>query len=87
MAARCGADGRRWRPSYGLGTALNAGDALAIVAGQVLRRATRQLDRDLADLVWAEFDTMAMRTLEGQATEIGWQLDDVEDLGPRTISN
>ena len=55
---------------------------LAMVAGQVLRRATRRLDRDLADLVWAEFDTMAMRTLEGQATEIGWQLDEVEDLGP-----
>ena len=25
---------------------------------------------------------MAMRTLEGQATEIGWQVDDVESLGP-----
>ena len=25
---------------------------------------------------------MAMRTLEGQATEVGWQLDDVADLGP-----
>ena len=62
--------------------ALNAGDGLAIVASQVLRRATRRLDRDLADLVWAEFDTMAMRTLEGQATEIGWQLDEVEDLNP-----
>ena len=68
--------------SYGLGTALNAGDALAMVAGQVLRKATRQLDRNLADLVWAEFDTMAMRTLEGQATEIGWQADHIEDLAP-----
>ena len=25
---------------------------------------------------------MAMRTLEGQATEVGWQLDNVEELGP-----
>jgi geranylgeranyl diphosphate synthase, type II len=77
---------RRGRPTlattYGIAAALNAGDGLAIVASQVLRRATRRLDRDLADLVWAEFDTMAMRTLEGQATEIGWQLDEVEDLNP-----
>jgi geranylgeranyl diphosphate synthase, type II len=81
-----GSEKRRGRPtlaaSYGLGTALNAGDALAMVAGQVLRKATRKLDRNLADLVWAEFDTMAMRTLEGQATEIGWQADDIEDLAP-----
>ena len=68
--------------SYGLGTALNAGDGLAMVAGQVLRKATRRFDPYVADLVWAEFDTMAMRTLEGQATEIGWQIDDVESLGP-----
>lgn len=81
-----GSEMRRGRPTlaakYGMAAALNAGDGLAIVAGQVLRRAVRGLDRDLADLVWAEFDTMAMRTLEGQATEIGWQLDNVVDLGP-----
>ena len=81
-----GSEMRRGRPTlaatYGLAAALNAGDGLAIVAGQVLRRATRRLDRDLADLVWGEFDTMAMRTLEGQATEVGWQLDNVVDLGP-----
>ena len=81
-----GSEMRRGRPTlattYGAAAALNAGDGLAIVASQVLRQATRRLDRDLADLVWAEFDTMAMRTLEGQATEIGWQLDEVEDLCP-----
>lgn len=81
-----GSEMRRGRPtlsaSYGLAAALNAGDGLAIVAGQVLRRATRRLDRDLADLVWSEFDTMALRTLEGQATEVGWQLDNVDGLGP-----
>lgn len=81
-----GSEMRRGRPTlaakYGLAAALNAGDGLAVVSGQVLRRATRRLDRDLADLVWAEFDTMAMRTLEGQATEVGWQLDEVEDLVP-----
>jgi len=81
-----GSEMRRGRPTlattYGIAAALNAGDGLAIVASQVLRRATRRFDRDLADLVWGEFDTMAMRTLEGQATEIGWQLDQVEDLIP-----
>lgn len=81
-----GSEMRRGRPTlvatHGVAAALNAGDALAVVAGQVLRRATRRLDRDLAELVWAEFDTMAMRTLEGQATEVGWQFDKVEKLGP-----
>lgn len=81
-----GSELRRGRPTltaqHGLAAALNAGDGLAIVAGQVLRKATRRLDRDLADLVMGEFDTMAMRTLEGQAIEIGWQLDNVENLGP-----
>jgi geranylgeranyl diphosphate synthase type II len=81
-----GSEMRRGRPTltstYGTAAALNAGDGLAVVAGQVLRRATRRFDRDLADLVWSEFDTMAMRTLEGQATEVGWLLDDVYDLRP-----
>src|SRR6201997_1771385 len=66
-----GSEMRRGRPTlattHGLATALNAGDALAVMAGQGKGRATRRLDRDLADLVWGEFDTMAMRTLEGQA--------------------
>jgi geranylgeranyl diphosphate synthase, type II len=77
---------RRGRPTldskYGLAAAVNAGDGLAVVAGQVLRRATRRFDRDLADLIWSEFDTMAMRTLEGQATEVGWQLDNIQELHP-----
>src|SRR3981189_1237386 len=59
-----GSEMRRGRPrraaSPGIAAALNAGDGLAIVAGQVLRRATRRLDRDLAELVWGEFDIMAM---------------------------
>jgi len=82
-----GSEMRRGRPTlaakHGIAAALNAGDGLAIVAGQALRKATRQLPSDLADLVWHEFDTMAMRTLEGQAIEAGWQLDNVEDLKPQ----
>ncbi len=81
-----GSEMRRGRPTlaatYGLAAALNAGDALAIVANQVLRRATRRIDPELADRVLAEFDTMAIRTLEGQATEAGWQFDEIENLGP-----
>lgn len=82
---------RRGRPTlsetHGMATALNAGDALAVVAGQVMRRATRRLDRDLADLVWAEFDTMALRTLEGQAIEAGWRQDNVENVRPEDYLN
>jgi geranylgeranyl diphosphate synthase type II len=82
-----GSEMRRGRPTlaatHGMAAALNAGDGLAIVSGQVLRRATRGLDPELADLVWHEFDTMALRTLEGQAIEVGWQLDNVEDLKPQ----
>ena len=81
-----GSEIRRGRPtlsaSHGMAAALNAGDGLAMVAGQVLRKATRQLDGGLADRVWHEFDTMAMRTLEGQAIELGWQIDHVEELKP-----
>jgi geranylgeranyl diphosphate synthase type II len=86
-----GSEMRRGRPTlsaaYGVAAALNAGDGLAVVAGQVLRRAVRRLDRDLADLIWAEFDTMAMRTLEGQATEVGWRLDSVDNLVPEDYLN
>src|ERR1700753_3095722 len=65
-----GSEMRRGRPTlattYGAAAALNAGDGLAIVASQVLRRATRRLGRDLADLVWAAICTLAITTLEAQ---------------------
>ena len=81
-----GSEIRRGRPTlsaaHGMAAALNAGDGLAMVAGQVLRKATRQFSTELADKVWHEFDAMAMRTLEGQAIEIGWQVDNIEDLRP-----
>ncbi len=77
---------RRGRPTlaaeYGLGLAVNAGDALAILAHQVLQRHARGLDDALADRLFGEFDTMALRTLEGQAIELGWQRDAVADLEP-----
>jgi geranylgeranyl diphosphate synthase type II len=77
---------RRGRPTlpaeFGAGLALNAGDATAILAHQVLRRHARRLDDDLAERLLQEFDTMALRTLEGQATELGWQRDAVAELEP-----
>jgi geranylgeranyl diphosphate synthase, type II len=81
-----GSEIRRGRPtlaaSHGIGLALNAGDGMGVVAGQLLRRATRRFDRDLEELVWAEFDTMAMRTLEGQAIELGWRTYSTENIRP-----
>lgn len=77
---------RRGRPTlsaeYGTALALNAGDALAVMSNRVLRHYVRGLDRDLGERVQAEFEVMALRTLEGQATELGWRHDDVRDLTP-----
>jgi geranylgeranyl diphosphate synthase, type II len=81
-----GSERRRGRPTlsaeYGLGLALNAGDALAVVSNQVLRRHTGAMDARLADLVLSEFDAMALRTLEGQAMELGWRYERIDSLEP-----
>lgn len=67
---------------YGDALALNAGDAMAMVAYQLLRRHARGFGVELADRLMDEFETMALRTLEGQATELGWQRDNVIALAP-----
>jgi len=67
---------------YGAALALNAGDALAVIANETLRRHTRSMTTQLADRVHEEFSTMAFRTLEGQATELGWRSDPLVDLTP-----
>jgi geranylgeranyl diphosphate synthase type II len=81
-----GSSFRRGRPTLsaesGLALALNAGDALAVLANQVLRRHTRAMPATVADLVLDEFDTMALRTIEGQARELGWQRDAVTAVTP-----
>jgi geranylgeranyl diphosphate synthase type II len=81
-----GSERRRGRPTlpaeHGIGLALNAGDALAILANQVVRRHAKSLVDGVGDRLLAEFDTMALRTLEGQATELGWQREAVADLRP-----
>ena len=81
-----GSELRRGRPTlpadYGQALSLNAGDALVVLANQVLRRHARTLHADTADRVLTEFDNMALRTLEGQATELGWRREVVVDLTP-----
>jgi geranylgeranyl diphosphate synthase type II len=81
-----GSERRRGRPTlpaeYGLGLALNAGDALAVLSNQVLRRHAGCLDGELAERLLSEFDAMALRTLEGQATELGWRRDRIDSLQP-----
>ena len=81
-----GSERRRGRPTlcadYGEALALNAGDALVVLANQLLRHHARGLEPAVADRVLNEFDSMAMRTLEGQATELGWRRDRVVDLTP-----
>jgi geranylgeranyl diphosphate synthase type II len=81
-----GSERRRGRPTltaeYGLGLALNAGDALAVLSNQVLRHHAGSMDGDLAERLLSEFDAMALRTLEGQATELGWRRDRVDELEP-----
>lgn len=79
-----GSERRRGRPTlhdtHGVGLAINAGDALATLANQLLRRQARTMEPALADRLFEEFETMALRTLEGQATEIGWQTDAVSSV-------
>ena len=81
-----GSERRRGRPTlpadHGEALALNAGDALVVLANQLLRQHTRALEPSTADRVLAEFDLMALRTLEGQATELGWRRDRVMDVTP-----
>jgi geranylgeranyl diphosphate synthase, type II len=81
-----GSELRRGRPTlpadYGSALSLNAGDALVVLANQVLRRHMRSFDHEMADRVLDEFDSMALRTLEGQATELGWRREQIVDLTP-----
>jgi geranylgeranyl diphosphate synthase type II len=77
---------RRGRPTlhrlHGRALAVNAGDGLAVFAMSALRDNDRVLGRRMSARVWAEFDFMAGRTVEGQAREIGWQRDSRVDFTP-----
>jgi geranylgeranyl diphosphate synthase type II len=77
---------RRGRPTlhaeHGVPLAINAGDALAVLAGAALRDNRRRLGSRLASRIGDEFDLMAHRTIQGQARELGWRRDGICDLQP-----
>jgi len=77
---------RRGRPTlhaqHGVPLAINAGDALVVLAGAALRDNRRLLGSRRAALIGDEFDLMTRRTIEGQARELGWRRDAVCDLEP-----
>jgi geranylgeranyl diphosphate synthase, type II len=60
--------------------AMNAGDALNILAVRSLFANAGHLDVRLARLVLHEFSLMAMETVEGQAMELGWIRDNMLGL-------
>jgi geranylgeranyl diphosphate synthase type II len=76
---------RRGRPAlhreHGTPIAINVGDALAVLAMQPLRDSS-SLGTRLSQQVSDEFVHMLTRTIEGQATELGWRADNVVDLEP-----
>jgi geranylgeranyl diphosphate synthase type II len=82
---------RRGRPTlhalHGVPMAINAGDALAVIAQAPLRDNRSLLGSRMAALVAEEFDGMLRRTLEGQATELAWRRDNVIDLTPDDYLN
>ncbi|CAN5182381.1 polyprenyl synthetase family protein [soil metagenome] len=77
---------RRGQPTlhaqWGVGLAVNTGDAMAIISQAPLRDNVARLGTRLAGQVADEFDTTMRRTVEGQAIELGWQRDNVEGLRP-----
>jgi geranylgeranyl diphosphate synthase type II len=75
---------RRGRPAlhveHGVPLALNAGDALAALAGAGAVRAARRLKASTATPILEGWERMIRETLEGQALDLGWQRDNVVDL-------
>lgn len=67
---------------HGTPLAINAGDALAVLAQAPLRDNRERLGSRMASRVADEFDTMLRRTLEGQAIELGWRRENAVDLTP-----
>jgi geranylgeranyl diphosphate synthase type II len=77
---------RRGRPTlhatWDVPSAINAGDALALMGHTSLRANRDRLGSRIADLVAREFEEMARHTVEGQAVELAWRRDGVFDLTP-----
>jgi geranylgeranyl diphosphate synthase, type II len=65
---------------FGLGIAINAGDALGALCISQLMKNRKILGSGLAWDIFAEFDHLARQTVEGQAMELGWVHDNRLDL-------
>lgn len=80
-------DLRRSRPTMhtqlGVPLAINAGDAMNAIAMSTLRHNCEPLGDQLSGLVVREFEHMLLRTLEGQALELGWIRDGRIDITAR----
>ncbi|MBR0829840.1 polyprenyl synthetase family protein [Bradyrhizobium manausense] len=72
-----GAQTRRRGPAlhakYGSGLAINAGDALFLLALRPLLKNFEVLEVSVATKLLTEFDWAAWQTVEGQAMELGWR--------------
>jgi geranylgeranyl diphosphate synthase type II len=66
----------------GVPLALNAGDALAVICFRPLLENVDVLGARLARAVLAEFQRTMETTVEGQAIELGWRVDDGSALTP-----
>jgi len=77
-------DERRGRPSlhveHGVPLALNAGDALVMLANIKLACAAQSLGGETAALLLERWGWTMRETIEGQALDLGWQRDNVTDL-------
>ena len=76
---------RRGKPALnamlGVPLALNVGDVLALASLRPLAENLETLGPRLALAVYAETERMAWESAEGQALELGWRRDNVEDVG------
>jgi geranylgeranyl diphosphate synthase type II len=81
-----GSELRRGEPTlherHGVPLAVNAGDALVLLAAAPLRDNRERLGARMAAAVADEFDRMARHTVEGQAIELGWRSDVTVELTP-----
>ena len=75
---------RRGKPALnamlGVPLALNVGDVLALASLRPLAENLETLGPRLALAVYAETERMAWESAEGQALELGWRRDNVEDV-------
>jgi geranylgeranyl diphosphate synthase, type II len=60
---------------YGMPLAVNTGDAMQALSMRLLRENTGILGPEVSWYVFEEFDHLLLRSLEGQALELGWVRD------------